>query len=97
MLPFTSSRHTYRQHVALHARTAEELAPVDLLVRFADEVQVERRARDEVLRLSDVHPEVVQNHAVQLLVLRHLREDLALDGGWLVLRQERGTRVQECA
>ena len=97
MLPFTSHRHTYRQHVALHARTAEELAPVDLLVRLADEVQVERRARDEVLRLSDVHPEVVQNHAVQLLVLRHLREDLALDVGWLVLRQESGTRGQDCA
>lgn len=56
-------------------------------------LQIQSGARDVVLGLSDVHPEALQNHPVDLFVGRHHREDLALDGRrlglWLSGSKER--------
>ena len=84
------------QHVPLRPVRLHELALVHQLLRRALQAahvrQIERGALQIVARLPDVHPEPAENHPVQLLVLRHLREDLALDRRWLVLRVRKGKR-----
>ena len=72
------------QHIALDALSLNELAAIHLLLALANEVKIERSASHVVFRLSDVHPEAVQDNRVQLLVLSHEREYVSLDGRGLV-------------
>lgn len=85
MLRLSHALQRYNQHIALDALSLNELAAIHLLLALANEVKIERSASHVVFRLSDVHPEAVQDNRVQLLVLSHEREYVSLDGRGLVL------------
>lgn len=57
--------------------------------------QVEARARQEILGLSDVHPEAVQIEGMQLSVAADGREGLLLDGGRAQLDAREHAGVQD--
>ena len=57
--------------------------------------QVEAGAREEVLGLTDVHPEALQVEAVKLAVLDDRRESLLLDGGRAQLDAVQNRRVED--
>lgn len=61
---------------------------VNTIALLANVVEIQTHARDVVLGLANVHPEILQHHIVELLICSHDGENLTLDRRGLVLEND---------